>query len=90
MGLMINFLTAFAWGIFTKWMKTYGGDDWDKYSKEATANVILFYAIPKGVFQFFFGFISDRIGRKKIIATGLSINIVALIVLAFGGEYAKD
>jgi len=23
-GLMINFLTAFAWGILTKWLKTWG------------------------------------------------------------------
>lgn len=90
MGLMINFLTAFAWGIFTKWLKTYGGDDWDIYSKETTANIILCYAIPKGVCQFFFGFFSDRYGRKKFVTVGMSINIISLIVIAFAGKYGDD
>lgn len=28
----------------------YGGDDWDKFSKSTTANVVLIYSLPKGLF----------------------------------------
>jgi len=50
-GLTINFLTAFAWGILTKWLKTYGNEpNWSTYDKSMVAYVILAYSLPKGAF----------------------------------------
>jgi len=40
-GLTINFLTAFAWGILTKWLKTWGNEpNWAPLPKAETAFII--------------------------------------------------
>lgn len=93
-GLMINFISGFAWGLFAKWMKNdyyIDGDlKWGKLSKDDVANVTLCYALPKGVLQMFFGFIGDRIGRKWLIAVGLSLCSVGMIILAITGEASDN
>lgn len=86
-GLMINFTTAFAWGIMTKWLKSYGnGDKWAPYSKDDVADVLLAYSLAKGLLQFIFGFISDRVGRRIPVVGGLCIVAVAMIIFYVVGE----
>eukprot|EP00397_Hematodinium_sp_SG-2012_P003812 GEMP01003821.1.p1 GENE.GEMP01003821.1~~GEMP01003821.1.p1 ORF type:complete len:560 (+),score=147.25 GEMP01003821.1:94-1680(+) len=86
-GLMINFTTAFAWGIMTKWLKDYGNAPrWTAFSKDDAADIILAYGLAKGVLQFVFGFGSDRIGRKVPIVGGLLTVCASMLVFYIIGE----
>jgi len=93
-GLMINFLSGFAWGLFVKWMKNdYEVDGtlkWEALSKETVANISLCYGLPKGVLQFMFGFVGDTVGRKWLIVGGLSSCVLGLVILAATGEGSDD
>jgi MFS family permease len=93
-GLMINFISGFAWGIFKKWMKgghsVDGEVQWDSLSKEDVANVVLCYGVLKGTLQWIFGFVGDRIGRKWLVVGGLSIVVTGLIVVAITGASSGD
>jgi len=86
-GLNINFLTTFAWGILTKWLKTWGhGNKWDPMDAEVVANIVFWYAIPKGCLQFISGFISDLIGRKYTVGLGLLICSLSVFAMAALGD----
>lgn len=90
-GLTINFLTAFAWGILTKWLKTWGnGDLWSPLPSELVANIAFFYAIPKGCLQFISGFVSDLIGRRYTIGVGLFICSASLFAMTIVGNSIAD
>mmetsp|Transcript_126431 Transcript_126431/g.366024 ORF Transcript_126431/g.366024 Transcript_126431/m.366024 type:complete len:508 (-) Transcript_126431:361-1884(-) len=93
-GLMANFISGFAWGLFAKWMKNdYEVDgtlQWSKLSKETIANITLCYGLPKGLFQWIFGFAGDRFGRRWIITAGLAMCAIGLVILAAAGEAASD
>jgi len=93
-GLMANFISGFAWGLFAKWMKNdYVVDGelmWTKLSKETIANITLCYGLPKGIFQWIFGFAGDRIGRRWLITGGLAMCTLGLVILAATGESASD
>lgn len=88
-GLMINFLTAFAWGIQTKWLKTWGNPpNWTPLSKEQTAQVIFLYGITKGCLQFASGFVSDMIGRRYTVGAGLVLCSISIFAFALIGATA--
>jgi len=93
-GLMINFLSGFAWGLFAKWMKNdYEVDGklkWEGLTKETVANITLCYGLPKGVLQFIFGYVGDIVGRKWLIVGGLSSCVLGLVILAATGEASSD
>mmetsp|Transcript_26942 Transcript_26942/g.22637 ORF Transcript_26942/g.22637 Transcript_26942/m.22637 type:complete len:159 (+) Transcript_26942:824-1300(+) len=90
-GLMINFLTAFAWGILTKWLKTWGSEpNWSTLPADATATILFCYGIPKGCFQFISGFIADRVGRRFTIGFGLIVCSISIFAMAFVGYSARD
>jgi len=93
-GLMINFTSGFAWGLFAKWMKNdYEVDGvvkWEGFSKETVAAVTLCYGLPKGVLQMFFGFLGDRIGRKWLIVAGLAIVALGEFVMSLTGAVTDD
>jgi hypothetical protein len=50
-GLMINFLSGFAWGLFVKWMKAGQDGVWTKIDKNTISDIVLCYGIFKGVLQ---------------------------------------
>lgn len=89
-GLMINFISGFAWGLFAKWMKSDyvvdGELQWAGMSKTTVANITLCYGLPKGVLQWIFGFVGDRFGRKWLIVVGLSLCTLGMLILALAGE----
>jgi len=93
-GLMINFISGFAWGIFKKWMK--GGHSvdgemlWDSMSSQDVANVVLCYGVLKGTLQWICGFMGDRLGRKWLIVGGLSVVVLGLVVVAITGATSGD
>lgn len=93
-GLMINFLSGFAWGLMKKWMKddyvVDGVTKWDGLEKEVVANIVLCYGLPKGVLQFIFGYVGDIVGRKWLIVSGLSTCVLGLVILAATGEASDD
>lgn len=93
-GLMINFISGFAWGLFKKWMKSdYVVDGelmFQKLEKEDVANVVLCYGVLKGTLQWIFGFLGDRIGRKWLIVSGLSLVVAGLVVVAAIGVSSSE
>jgi len=89
-GLMINFISGFAWGIFKKWMKGGVDGEWDGLSKEDVANVVLCYGVLKGTLQWIFGFLGDRFGRKWFIVGGLFTVVFGLVVVAITGGTAGE
>lgn len=93
-GLMINFLSGFAWGLMKKWMKddyvVDGETKWEGLEKETVANIVLCYGLPKGVLQFIFGYVGDVVGRKWLIVSGLSTCVLGLVILAATGEASDD
>lgn len=89
-GMMVNFMTAFAWGILTHWVGDYGGKHWDALSTGETAKVVLAYSIPKGVVQVFAGFASDQVGQRWPIAAGLWTCSIALCFLAAAAGTARS
>eukprot|EP00283_Hemiselmis_rufescens_P002735 CAMPEP_0173418318 /NCGR_PEP_ID=MMETSP1357-20121228/506_1 /TAXON_ID=77926 /ORGANISM="Hemiselmis rufescens, Strain PCC563" /LENGTH=577 /DNA_ID=CAMNT_0014380797 /DNA_START=38 /DNA_END=1771 /DNA_ORIENTATION=- len=86
-GLMINFLSGFAFSLLIKWTKD-GSEDglWGPIDKDTVANISLCYGIFKGVLQFICGFLGDRYGRKWVIAGGLSVCVFALIIFIGVGD----
>eukprot|EP00820_Chromera_velia_P009223 Cvel_21019.t1-p1 / transcript=Cvel_21019.t1 / gene=Cvel_21019 / organism=Chromera_velia_CCMP2878 / gene_product=hypothetical protein / transcript_product=hypothetical protein / location=Cvel_scaffold1937:16782-17387(-) / protein_length=202 / sequence_SO=supercontig / SO=protein_coding / is_pseudo=false len=82
---MINFCTAFAWGILTKWAADYGGKGWGPLPKTLVAQILLAYSLPKGVLQFATGFLSDRVGRRWPVSVGLLMCACAFVYLAVVG-----
>ena len=92
-GLIINFLSGFAWGLLVKWMKGGGSNlagDWTGLDVTAVSNVLLAYGLFKGVPQFLFGFLGDRYGRKWFIVGGLSVCILGLIIMIGAGVNQPD
>jgi len=93
-GLMINFISGFAWGLFKKWMKAdYEVDGelkWAKLEKEDVANVVLCYGVLKGTLQWIFGFLGDRFGRKRFVVAGLSVVVLGLVVIALTGLMSDE
>lgn len=63
---------------------------WEALSKEDVANVVLCYGLLKGLLQWIFGFIGDRLGRKWLIVSGLAIVVVGLVLVALVGAVASD
>ena len=84
-GMLVNFMTAFAWGLGKNWFKKYGGDDWSAIPKDRADNITLCYDLSKGLLQFVFGFYADRIGYKKLIVSGLSVMSIGLFTWAITG-----
>lgn len=89
-GLMVNFITGFVWGLFTKWMKNGQANRWKPLSKGDIANIVLCYGLFKGVLQFIFGFIGDRYGRKFVIIFGQLFNVLGLVVFVGTGLDEND
>jgi len=92
-GLLINFLSGFAWGLLVKWMKGGGSNlagEWQGLDVISVSNVLLAYGLFKGVPQFFFGFLGDRYGRKWFIVGGLSTCFLGLIIMIGAGVNSAD
>lgn len=96
-GLMLNFISGFAWGFFAKWMRNDSGKDyvdgelqWSALSNTAVGGIIFCYAFPKGIFQLPSGIAGDHFGRKWFIVGGLFTCAVGLAVLAIAGGVSSD
>jgi Na+/melibiose symporter-like transporter len=88
-GLCINYVTTFAWGLAKTWAKA-GGDNWDGVDQDTADNIALTFDLAKGVLQFVFGFYSDRFGRKNLITGGLSLVAIGLFSYGIVGEFATS
>lgn len=89
-GLMINFITAFVWGILTKWLKDWGNEpNWAHFGKSDVADILLAYGLTKGFLQFFTGYLADRVGRKPLIIIGLWTAGLGMLVTYMVGEYVN-
>lgn len=80
-GLMINFLSGFAFSLMIKWTKN-GSETglWAPIPKEDVANISLCYGIFKGVLQFICGWLGDRVGRRNIIVAGLLVCVLGMCI----------
>lgn len=88
---MINFTTAFAWGILTKWLKTWGNaPSWDPLPSAEVAIIVFWYGFPKGCLQFISGFISDMIGRRFTVGCGLVVCSISIFAMAIVGGTATS
>jgi len=94
-GLMINFVSGFAWGLFVKWMKDDYQDGngqlhWTAIDKGTISMIVLCNGLPKGLLQWGCGFLGDRIGRKWLIVCGLGVVSLGLLVVAIAGETSSN
>ena len=59
-----------------------------KVSPASLQAVMAVYLIPYGLSQFFYGPISDRIGRRVVILSGLTLYIAGTILALFAHDYS--
>ena len=83
--------SAFVWSLMKKWMMK-GGEDglWEALDKKTIADVVLCYGVLKGVLQWIFGFIGDRIGRRWLISGGLALCVFGLVLMVGVGVNESD
>lgn len=82
-GLSTNLKDGMAWGLFPLFFSTVGG-----LSLSQIGTLVALYPASWGLFQLFTGAISDRIGRKWIIAAGMWTQAAAIWWILFAGSYS--
>ncbi|MEX2461405.1 MAG: MFS transporter [Paenibacillaceae bacterium] len=80
-GLSTNLKDGMAWGLFPLFFTTAG------LSVSQTGTLVALYPAAWGFFQLFTGVLSDRIGRKWIIATGMWTQAAAIWWILFTHDY---
>ena len=81
-GLTNNLNDGMAWGLFPLLFARHG------LSLSAIGALVALYPLVWGVGQLATGALSDRIGRKGLIAGGLAVQAVSLAVIAMGEGFA--
>jgi len=81
-GLTNNLNDGVAWGLFPLFFAEHG------LSRSAIGALVALYPLVWGVGQLATGALSDRIGRKRLIAGGLAFQAASLAVIAIGGGFA--
>ncbi len=81
-GLTNNLNDGMAWGLFPLLFARHG------LSLSAIGALVALYPFCWGVGQLATGALSDRIGRKRLIAGGLAVQAVSLAVIAIGQGFA--
>lgn len=76
-GFIANLNSGLAWGLLLLWLRDHAG-----LSATQRNYVAASYSFPKGFMQVFAGALSDRLGRRALVVTGLGASAVALAVLA--------
>jgi len=81
-GLATNLKDGMAWGLFPLYFTTVG------LSVNQIGTLVAIYPAAWGLFQLFTGFISDKIGRKKLISYGMCTQAFALWFLLVANIYS--
>jgi len=76
-GLATNLKDGMAWGLFPLYFTNAG------LSVSQTGTIIAVYPAAWGFFQLFTGVLSDKVGRKKLIAYGMWTQAFALWLILF-------
>ncbi|GGF29098.1 MFS transporter [Halobacillus andaensis] len=80
-GLTTNLKDGMAWGLFPMFLATGG------LSVGQIGTVVAVYPAAWGLFQLFTGVWSDRIGRKKLIVTGMFVQALSLWFIVMVNTY---
>jgi MFS family permease len=81
-GLINNLNDGMAWGLFPLFFARYG------LSLVGIAVLVALYPLVWGAGQLATGALSDRIGRKGLIAGGLAVQAISLALIATGQGFA--
>ncbi len=80
-GLSTNLKDGMAWGLFPIFFGTAG------LSIQQIGLIVALYPAAWGFFQLFTGYLSDRVGRKWMIAAGMWTQAAAVWWILFSGNY---
>ncbi len=80
-GLSTNLKDGMAWGLFPLFFISAG------LSVNQIGLIVALYPAAWGFFQLFTGVLSDKIGRKWLIATGMWVQALSIWWILFSGEY---
>ncbi len=80
-GMVTNFKDGLAWGLFPLFFAAGG------LSLSQIGILTFIYPALWGVLQLWTGGLSDRLGRKPLIATGMLLQALALFIVAGGGGF---
>jgi MFS family permease len=81
-GLVNNLNDGMAWGLFPLFFAT------AQMTLEQTATLAAIYPATWGVSQLFTGALSDRVGRKWLIASGMWVQAVGIVVVVGARGFA--
>lgn len=81
-GMVNNLNDGLAWGLFPVLFAAHG------VSLAGVGVLAALYPAVWGAGQLFTGALSDRIGRKPLIVTGMSVQAAALALVALGNNFA--
>lgn len=80
-GLSTNLKDGMAWGLFPIFFASVG------LSLSQIGLLVAIYPASWGFFQLFTGFLSDKIGRKKLIVGGMWLQAISLWMILLVNEY---
>lgn len=81
-GLSTNLKDGMAWGLFPLFFITAG------LTVNQIGLIVALYPAAWGFFQLFTGVLSDKIGRKWLIVTGMWVQALSIWWILFSGEYS--
>lgn len=81
-GLSTNLKDGMAWGLFPIFFASVG------LSLSQIGLLVAIYPASWGFFQLFTGFLSDKIGRKKLIVGGMWLQAISLWMILLVNEYS--
>ncbi|MEK6189435.1 MAG: MFS transporter [Carnobacterium alterfunditum] len=80
-GLSTNLKDGMAWGLFPIYFASVG------LTLSQIGLLVAIYPASWGFFQLFTGFLSDKIGRKKLIVSGMWLQAISLWMILLVNEY---
>ncbi|EGA91056.1 major facilitator superfamily MFS_1 [Planococcus donghaensis MPA1U2] len=81
-GLSTNLKDGMAWGLFPIFFASVG------LTLSQIGLLVAIYPASWGFFQLFTGFLSDKIGRKKLIVSGMWLQALSLWMILLVNEYS--